>query len=66
MSRNTTAEGVVETIYALAGIAPPAETESVFRGHPLAVPPKGAAVVFYGVWPAVVIAAGILVRKRSI
>ena len=66
MSRITTAEGVLETIYALAGIAPPAEDESVFRGHPLAVPPKGAAVVFYGVWPAVVIAAGILIRKRSL
>ena len=66
MSRVTTAEGVLETIYALAGVAPPAEDdESIFRGHPLAVPPKGAAIVFYGIWPAVVIAAGILIRRRS-
>ena len=66
MSRVTTAEGVLETIYALAGVAPPAEDdESIFRGHPLAVPPKGAAIVFYGIWPAVVIAAGILLRRRS-
>jgi ABC-2 type transport system permease protein len=67
MSRITTAEGVLETIYVLAGIAPPAENdESVFRGRPLAVPPRGAAVVFYGIWPAVVIVSSILVRKRSI
>ena len=66
MSRVTTAEGVLETIYALAGVAPPAEDdESIFRGHPLAVPPKGAAIVFYGIWPAVIIAAGILIRRRS-
>ena len=66
MSRITTAEGVLETIYSLAGVAPPRENdESVFRGHPLAVPPKGAAGIFYGVWPAVVIAAGILSRRRS-
>ena len=66
MSRITTAEGVLEAIYSLAGIAPPAENdESVFRGHPLAVAPKGAAVVFYGVWPAIVVLSSILTRKRS-
>ena len=66
MSRVTTAEGVFETIYALAGVAPPPEDEeSVFRGHPLAVPPKGAAIVFYGIWPAVAITAGILIRRRN-
>ena len=37
MSRVTTAEGVLETIYALAGVTPPAEDEdAIFRGHPLA------------------------------
>jgi hypothetical protein len=67
MSRITTAEGVLETIYSLAGIAQPAENdESVFRGHPLAVPPRGAAVVFYGIWPIAVIVSSILIRKRSI
>jgi len=63
-SRVTTAEGVLETIYALAGVAPPPENEEdVFRGHPLAVPPKGAATVFYGIWPALVVVAAILVRR---
>jgi len=61
MSRATTAEAVLETIYGLAGVAPPVEdAESVFRGHPLAVPPRGAATVFYGVWPAVAIAGFII------
>jgi ABC-2 type transport system permease protein len=65
MSRVTTAEGVLETIFSLAGVAPKAESEEeIFRGHPLAVPPKGAAAVFYGIWPALVGASAFLVRRR--
>ena len=65
MNRLTTAEGVLESIYALAGITQPAaEEEVVFRGHPLAAPPKGAATVFYGIWPALVIAGAFLHRRR--
>ncbi len=67
MSRLTTAEGVLETIYALADVKPPAENEEdVFRGHPLAVAPKGAATVFYGIWPAMVVAGALLARRRRI
>ena len=66
MSRVTTAEGVLESIFSLAGIQPPAETDSdIFRGHPLAVPPNGAGAVFYGIWPALVIVAGFLVLRRQ-
>ena len=66
MSRITTAEGALETIYSLAGIPSPVEDEeAVFRGHPLAVPPKGAAIVFYGIWPALVALSSVLTRKRS-
>jgi hypothetical protein len=65
MSRMTTAEGVLDTIYSLAGITPPEETGgAIFRGHPLAVPPKRAAVVFYGIWPALVVAGGVFLRRR--
>src|SRR5262245_26244837 len=65
MSRSTTAEGVLESIYSLAGVATPAaDAASEFRGHPLAVPPRGAATIFYGVWPAAVAAAAILFRRR--
>jgi hypothetical protein len=55
MSRVTTEEGVLETIYALAGVAPPAESDPPFRGHPLATPANGAALAFYAVWPALVL-----------
>ena len=65
MSRMTTAEGVLEAIYSLAGVTPPAETdEAVFRGHPLAVPPKGAGTAFYALWPGLFLVSGILVQRR--
>jgi hypothetical protein len=63
MSRMTTAEGVLETIYGLAGVPPPAEADAAFRGHPLAAPPKGAGIVFYVIWPAVVVAGAFLARR---
>jgi hypothetical protein len=66
MSRATTAESALETIYELAGVAPPVEDEAgVFRGYPLAVYPSGAATVFYGIWPAVTTAAALLVRRQK-
>jgi len=66
MSRSTTADGVLETIYSLAGISPPIEKDDVFRGHPLAVPPKGAATVFYGIWPAAIVAGLFFARRRRV
>ncbi|HKB14325.1 MAG TPA: ABC transporter permease subunit [Vicinamibacterales bacterium] len=66
MSRATTAEGMLEAIYDLAGIKPPVESDdAVFRGHPLAVPPKGAATIFYAIWPAVVVASAFFARRKS-
>lgn len=63
-SRLVTTEGVLDTIYALAGVTPPSEDDTdVFRGHPLAAPPRHAAAVFYGLWPAAV-ATGVLARYR--
>jgi ABC-2 type transport system permease protein len=64
MSRVTTAEGVLESIYAIAGITPPAETADEFRGHPLASPPTHATAVFYLFWPGISLVAGILARRR--
>jgi ABC-2 type transport system permease protein len=63
VSRSTTAEAVLETIFGLAGVSPPAESDDVFRGHPLAAPPKGAATVFYGIWPALVVACAFFSRR---
>jgi hypothetical protein len=65
MSRATTAESALETIYDLAGVKPPIENDDVFRGHPLAVAPKGAAAVFYGIWPALVVVSAFFIRRRS-
>jgi len=65
MSRVTTTEGVLESIYSLADVKPPVEADDeVFRGHPLAAPAKGAGTLFYGVWPGIFLAGGILVRRR--
>jgi len=67
MTRATTAESALETIYDLAGVKPPVETDDeLFRGHPLAVAPKGAAAVFYGVWPALVVVSAFLIRRTHI
>jgi len=66
MSRATTEEAVLATIDELAGLKPPEEmSEDVFRGHPLAVPPHGAAVVFYLVWPGLIIILGFISHGRK-
>jgi hypothetical protein len=65
MSRTTTSEGVLEAIYSIAGVeAPGSNEEEVFRGRPLAAAPKGAAILFYGLWPAIMLAGALLVRRR--
>jgi ABC-2 type transport system permease protein len=64
MTRATTAESALETIYDLAGIRPPVENDEMFRGHPLAVAPKRAAAVFYGIWPALIVISAFLIRRK--
>src|SRR5262249_29944544 len=65
VSRVTTADGVLTTIYSLAGVsAPPDSDDSMFRGHPMAVPPRGAATMFYLIWPALVAASAIWILRR--
>jgi hypothetical protein len=66
VSRMTTAEGVLETIFGLAGVTPASENEPGAAGHPLVARPVGAAVVFYGVWPAVVAGLGMFVFRRHV
>ena len=63
-SRMVTTEGVLESIYALAGVTPPVENDDdMFRGYPLAVPPRHAAAVFYGGWP-ILAALGLFMTQR--
>jgi hypothetical protein len=65
MSRMTTAEGVLEAIYSLAGIVPPKGVdEEPFRGHPLAATPRWAGTIFYVLWPVLISISGILLRRR--
>jgi len=66
LNRAVAAEGALETIFSLAQIEPRAErADEIFRGHPLAVAPRGAALIFYGIWPAAVAAAAVLTRWRT-
>lgn len=66
VSRAITADGMLGSIYEVAGLqAAPATDDDVFRGHPLAVEPDGAAAVFYGIWPAAV-AAACWTRRRAL
>jgi hypothetical protein len=65
-SRSVTPEGVLERIFELASVTPAAEREDdIFRGHPLAVEPRGAAAVFYGIWPAAVAGTAFIWRRKS-
>lgn len=66
MSRVITDEGVMETVLGLAGITPAADADDEFHGHPLAVRPVAASWVFYGLWPTVVVGAGVLVLRRQV
>lgn len=64
MDRSTIEEVVLSQIYQLAGVTQPEHAvENEFPGYPLAATPKKAAVIFYLVWPALVILAWWLVRK---
>jgi hypothetical protein len=65
MSRLTTVEGVLETIYTLAAIQLPADVkETAYRGRPFTNSPDGASTLFYGLWPALTLFAGLLAHRR--
>ena len=70
VARNATTDAVLESIYTLADVSNgpgdgSAEEEPAFRGHPLAVAPKGAPLMFYGAWPAAVAIAAMVSRRRG-
>jgi len=65
VSRSITAEALLETLYSLAGVTPPGEdNDGTFRGHPLMARPTGAAAIFYGLWPALVVAAAFVGKGK--
>lgn len=63
LSRSTTDEIVLDTIYGLAGMRAPAREASTYPGYPLAKRGTGAALVFYVLWPAAV--AIVILSRRS-
>jgi ABC-2 type transport system permease protein len=65
MNRLTTEEGVLATVFDLADVQPGENESPVFTGHPLAVPPKGAALIFYAVWPAVMSGIALFMIRRN-
>lgn len=66
MDRSTIEQVVLEQIYKLAGIDPPAPVEAAdFPGYPLAAQASWAALTFYGIWPLMTILAWWLIRRRG-
>jgi ABC-type transport system involved in multi-copper enzyme maturation permease subunit len=55
MSRSTTDEIVLDTIYELAGVPAPSREASTYPGYPVAKRATGAAIVFYILWPVAVV-----------
>lgn len=64
VDRSTIEEVVLDQIYQLANVsAPQRSTDDGFPGYPLAVQPRKAALLFYFVWPLVVVVAWWRIRK---
>ncbi|MBZ5610220.1 MAG: hypothetical protein LAP38_18310 [Acidobacteriia bacterium] len=66
MTRVTSSENALETIYALAGMPPPKEEQAEHRGHPLVARPAGAALIFYGIWPLLAAGVWIFIHRRFV
>jgi ABC-type transport system involved in multi-copper enzyme maturation permease subunit len=65
MSRSTTEPIVLETIFGLSGLTPPATGDTTaYSGYPLIARPRAAAGLFYFVWPVLLIAGWIALRLR--
>ena len=63
MTRSTTEQIVLDNLYQLAQVRPPARGETEFPGHPLPATPRGAAWFYYAVWPlAIGLAAWVHLR----
>jgi len=63
--RSTTEPIVLAEIYELAGVQPPAAgADPPYSGYPLAATPRGAAFLFFVVWPLAAGLAFLLLRGR--
>jgi ABC-2 type transport system permease protein len=61
LTRSTTENIVLDTLYKLAQVSPPVQPEANdYAGHPLPARPVGAAWIYYFAWPLVVALAGLI------
>jgi hypothetical protein len=58
MTRSTTEQIVLDNLYQLAKVPVPTRAESEYPGHPLPARPRGAAWLYYTVWPLATFLAG--------
>jgi hypothetical protein len=65
VSRSTTEEIVLDTIYDLADVRAPSREAAAYPGYPLPKRPVGAALAFYILWPVVVLTAYRFTTYRS-
>jgi ABC-2 type transport system permease protein len=66
MNRSTTEQIVLETLYNLAGVNPPTVAgEPQFSGYPLAAKPTGAPILFYAIWPLLIISMWLFHTRGS-
>ena len=57
MTRSTTEPIVLETVYDVAGITPPtSDAGTAYPGYPLVARARGVPLIFYFLWPALVLA----------
>jgi hypothetical protein len=63
-SRSTTPRIVLDQLYALAGSSAPVRQAEAFPGYPLAAIPRGAALLFYALFPALCALGFFLVERR--
>jgi ABC-type transport system involved in multi-copper enzyme maturation permease subunit len=64
MTRSTTEQIVLETVYGVAGITPPTnDPEAAYSGYPLVARPVAAAIIFYLIWPCLVVGIWLLTRR---
>jgi hypothetical protein len=64
MDRSTIEQVVLEQVYKLAGIDPPASAENDFPGYPLRARPRWAAGIFYVGWPLLTVLGWWLIRRE--
>jgi len=64
MTRSTTEPIVLETVYGVAGLTPAtSDTTTAYAGYPLVARPRAASLIFYLLWPCVVLALWLATRR---